>query len=243
MSLFWENRDFAIDVGATRVRVLERDRGVVLDVAVEDLVDESEFPDRGARLAAVCKAALMRAGARTRWVNRIRRLMASVPGGANEGEKRVLEEALCRAGAKRVFLIESPMAAAIGAGESVSNPQASTVVDIGATRIQVAVIAFAGIVVLRETARNERTEVCVEQVADLVRAAISGCLAKERYNLADDIARRGITLTGGGAQTEGLAAALQAALNLPVRVAEDPALATILGTGPVLKELDFIAKK
>lgn len=242
MSLFLKRRDYAIDVGATRVRVLEQGKGVVLDAAVEDLVEVATFHDRGVRLEAVCKEALLRAGARMRFRNGIKRTVATVPGGASDIEKRVVEDALHRAGARKVFLLESPMAAAMGAGEPVSEAKASTVVDIGASRIQVAVISFAGIVVQRESARNEYAEVDVDQVADLVRSVIAGCLAKERYNLADDVARRGVVLTGGGAQAEGLAAAMQKALNLPVRIAEDPSLATILGAGVVLRELDFLER-
>ena len=71
---------------------------------------------------------------------------------------------------------------------------------------------------------------------------ISDCRAKERYNLADDIVECGIVLTGGGAQTPGLADDLQASLNLPVRVAEDPQLAVIKGAGVVLGELDGLRR-
>ena len=51
-----------------------------------------------------------------------------------------------------------------------------------------------------------------------------------------------VLLTGGGALTPGLADAMQSALNLPVRVADDPWLAVILGAGVVLGELDKISR-
>ena len=54
--------------------------------------------------------------------------------------------------------------------------------------------------------------------------------------------RQGVLLTGGGALTPGLADSMQAALNLPVRVADDPRLAVILGAGVVLGELDALAR-
>ena len=79
-------------------------------------------------------------------------------------------------------------------------------------------------------------------MADLVRTVISDCLAKGRYNLVDDIARCGIVLTGGGAQTPGITDALQTALNLPVRIADDPQLAVIKGTGVVLGQLDGLRR-
>ncbi|MBR4259149.1 MAG: rod shape-determining protein, partial [Kiritimatiellae bacterium] len=57
------------------------------------------------------------------------------------------------------------------------------------------------------------------------------------------IVRQGVLLTGGGALTPGLADAMQSALNLPVRVADDPQLAVILGAGVVLGELDALARE
>ncbi len=227
--------DYALDIGSTRVRVFEAGKGVVLDVPVEDLVDEATVPDRGERLAAVCRAAFVRIGARRRFVSRVKRAVLSVPSGIGEVEKRVYEEAARLAGVPELYLIESPMAAAIGAGLAVSKSNASFVVDVGASRIQAAVISLAGIVSVREAARSDKD--LPDRVADLVRAVISDCLAKERYNLADDIVERGVVLTGGGAQTPGLADALQTALNLPVRVAEDPQLAVIQGLVSFLASL------
>ena len=131
------------------------------------------------------------------------------------------------------------MAAAIGGGGPVSKSEAVTVVDIGASRIQAAVISLAGIVAWREAVRAD--EVSPERVGDLVRSVISECIAKGRCNLADDIVRQGVLLTGGGALTPGLADSMQSALNLPVRVADDPQLAVILGAGVVLGELDKLS--
>ena len=239
MTLSLKRTDYALDIGAARVRAFEAGKGVVLDVPVEDLVDVSSIRDRGERLAAVCRAALVRIGARGRFVSRVRRAVLSVPSGIGEVEKRVYEEAARLAGVPESYLIESPMAAAIGGGP-VSKSEAVTVVDIGASRIQAAVISLAGIVAWREAVRAD--EVSPERVEDLVRAVISECIAKGRCNLADDIVRQGVLLTGGGALTPGLADAMQSALNLPVRVADDPRLAVIRGAGVVLGELDALAR-
>ena len=232
--------DFALDIGTKHVRVFEANKGVVLDAPIEDLVDEATFRDRGERLAAVCHAAFVRVGARRRFVSRIKRVLLSVPSGIGEVEKRAYEDAARGAGASVVFLVESPMAAAIGAGCEVSNAKATTVVDIGASHIQAVVISLAGIVAVRETARTEN--VSPDRLADLVRTVISDCLAKGCYNLVDDIARCGIVLTGGGAQTPGITDALQTALNLPVRIADDPQLAVIKGAGVVLGQLDGLRR-
>ncbi len=232
--------DFALDIGTKHVRVFEANKGVVLDAPIEDLVDEATFRDRGERLAAVCHAAFVRVGARRRFVSRIKRVLLSVPSGIGEVEKRTYEDAARGAGASVVFLVESPMAAAIGAGCEVSNAKATTVIDIGASHIQAVVISLAGIVAVRETARTEN--VSPDRLADLVRTVISDCLAKGCYNLVDDIARYGIVLTGGGAQTPGIADALQTALNLPVHIADDPQLAVIEGAGVVLGQLDGLRR-
>ena len=239
MTLSLKRTDYALDIGAARVRAFEAGKGVVLDVPVEDLVDVSSVRDRGERLTAVCRAALVRIGARGRFVSRVRRAVLSVPSGIGEVEKRVYEEAARLAGVPELYLIESPMAAAIGGGGPVSKSEAVTVVDIGASRIQAAVISLAGIVAWREAVRAD--EVSPERVEDLVRSVISECIAKGRCNLADDIVRQGVLLTGGGALTPGLADSMQSALNLPVRVADDPQLAVILGAGVVLGELDKLS--
>ena len=232
--------DYALDIGSTRVRVFEAGKGVVLDVPVEDLVDEASVLDRGERLAAVCRAAFVRVGARRRFVSYVKRVLLSMQSRASEVQKLVYEDAARHAGAPEVILIESPMAAAIGAGLAVSNTNASFVVDVGASRIQAAAISLAGIVSVREAAPSDKD--LPDRVADLVRAVISDCFAKERYNLVDDIVQCGVVLTGGGAQTPGLADALQSALNLPVRAAEDPQLAVIKGAGVVLGELDYLCR-
>jgi len=72
-----------------------------------------------------------------------------VPSGSTAVERRAIEEAAESAGARRVFLIEEPMAAAIGAGLPVTEPTGSMVVDIGGGTTEVAVISLGGIVYSR----------------------------------------------------------------------------------------------
>ena len=59
------------------------------------------------------------------------RVVVGVPSGITEVEERAVEEAIIRAGAKEVYLMEEPMAAAIGAGLDVAEPTGNIVVDIG----------------------------------------------------------------------------------------------------------------
>ena len=74
------------------------------------------------------------------------RMVIAVPSGITEVEKRAVEDAAHAAGAGEVFLIEEPMAAAIGVGLPVSEPVGSMIVDIGGGTCEVAIISLAGIV-------------------------------------------------------------------------------------------------
>ena len=75
------------------------------------------------------------------------RVVVGVPSGITEVEERAVEESVIQAGAKEVYLIEEPMAAAIGAGLDVGEPSGNIVVDIGGGTTEVAVISLGGVVV------------------------------------------------------------------------------------------------
>jgi len=77
------------------------------------------------------------------------RVVICVPSGVTEVEKRAVEEATLQAGAKEAYLIEEPMAAAIGANLPVEEPSGSMIVDIGGGTSEVAVISLGGIVASR----------------------------------------------------------------------------------------------
>ncbi len=74
------------------------------------------------------------------------RIIISVPSGITQVEKRAVRESAESAGAREVYLIEEPMAAAIGAGLPITEPTANMIVDIGGGTTEVAVISLAGIV-------------------------------------------------------------------------------------------------
>jgi rod shape-determining protein MreB len=77
------------------------------------------------------------------------RIIICVPSGITQVEKRAVKESAESAGAREVFLIEEPMAAAIGAGLPITEPTCNMVVDIGGGTTEVAVISLAGIVYSR----------------------------------------------------------------------------------------------
>lgn len=73
-------------------------------------------------------------------------IVICIPKGATAVERRAIQESAESAGARRVFLIEEPMAAAIGAGLPVTEPTGSMIVDIGGGTTEVAILALGGIV-------------------------------------------------------------------------------------------------
>jgi len=75
------------------------------------------------------------------------RVVVCVPSGVTEVEKRAVFEATMQAGARQAYLIEEPMAAAIGAGLPIQEPTGNMVVDVGGGTTEVAVISLGGIVV------------------------------------------------------------------------------------------------
>jgi len=92
------------------------------------------------------------------------RVVIGIPSGVTEVEKRAVHEAALSAGARYAYLVEEPMAAAIGAGLPVSESVGSMVVDIGGGTTEVAVTALGGIVVSRSirVAGDEMDEVIIQ---------------------------------------------------------------------------------
>ncbi|MFT6490814.1 MAG: rod shape-determining protein MreB, partial [Parvibaculaceae bacterium] len=76
-------------------------------------------------------------------------IIVCVPSGSTQVERKAIKDSALEAGARRVFLIEEPMAAAIGAGLPVTEPTGSMVVDIGGGTTEVAVLSLRGIVYAR----------------------------------------------------------------------------------------------
>lgn len=100
------------------------------------------------------------------------RVVIGIPSGVTEVEKRAVEDAATNAGARSAYLIEEPMAAAVGAGLPVHEAAGSMIVDIGGGTSEVAVISLGGIVASRSIriAGDELTE-------DII------AFAKEEFNL------------------------------------------------------------
>lgn len=127
------------------------------------------------------------------------RIMISVPSGITQVEKRAVKESAESAGAREVYLIEEPMAAAIGANLPITEPTANMVVDIGGGTTEVAVISLAGIVYAKSVrvAGDKMDEAILqyikrkhnlaigERTAELIKTTIGNVLPVEPYETMD----------------------------------------------------------
>ena len=170
------NRDIAIDLGTANTLVFVRGTGIVVSEpsvvaineptgAVHAVGDEARrmigrtpasiSAVRPLRHGVIADFAVTEAMLRyfLRRVHRSRfahpEVVMCAPSGITEVEKRAVEEACLAAGARRIYLIEEPIAAAIGAGLDIAEPTGRLVVDVGGGTSEVAVISLGGIVVSR----------------------------------------------------------------------------------------------
>ena len=109
------------------------------------------------------------------------RVVVGVPSGITEVEERAVEEAILQAGAREVYLMEEPMAAAIGANMEIAEPSGNIIVDIGGGTTEVAVISLGGIVVSNSIriAGDELDEEIVNYVKREMNLAIGDTTAEE----------------------------------------------------------------
>lgn len=109
------------------------------------------------------------------------RAVVGVPSGITEVEERAVEEAIIQAGAKEVYLIEEPVAAAIGANMEISEPSGNIIVDIGGGTTEVAVISLGGIVVSNSirVAGDEIDDAIVNYIKKELNLAIGLTTAEE----------------------------------------------------------------
>jgi len=109
------------------------------------------------------------------------RVVVSIPSGVTAVEERAVREAALQAGAKEAYLIEEPMAAAIGAGLPVSEPTGNMIVDIGGGTTEVAIISLGGIVAIKSirVAGDEMDDAIVYHIKRAYNLAIGERTAEE----------------------------------------------------------------
>ena len=173
----WLSKDLAIDLGTANILVAMRGKGVV--IREPSVVSLLKGTDRILAVGAEAKEMLGRAPDTIEVIRPLRngviadfectmamlkyfitkvhrrqrlvrpRLLIGVPSGITQVEKRAVRETGELVGARAVYLIEEPMAAAIGAGLPIAEPIGNMILDIGGGTTEVAVISLAGIVYSR----------------------------------------------------------------------------------------------
>ncbi|HMQ10242.1 MAG TPA: rod shape-determining protein [Oligoflexia bacterium] len=166
VSMDGRKRKKVVAVGKEAKEMLGRTPGSI--VAVRPMKDGviADFEITGAML----KHFIARAHNRNSWVRP--RIIICVPFGITDVERRAVKESATAAGAREVYLIDEPMAAAIGAGLSITEPSGNMIVDIGGGTTEVAVISLSGIVYSQS----------VRMAGDKMEEAITQFL-KRKYNI------------------------------------------------------------
>ena len=233
------------------------------------------------------------------------RVIICVPAGITQVEKRAVMEVTREAGAREAYLIEEPMAAAIGVGVNIFEPEGTMIVDIGGGTSELAVISLGGVVkkssfrtagdkfdgAIVEYVRQKHNLLIGEKTAEEIKVRIGSVVPVEEDvqievsgknllnglpkdiiltsselvetmsslvqeiieeirvvfektppELAADIRRRGIYVTGGGALLKGIDKKISAGLNLKVTIAEDPLNAVINGINTLLENFPTYSK-
>jgi rod shape-determining protein MreB len=174
------------------------------------------------------------------------RLVVCAPSGITEVERRAVEEASLSAGARRVHLIEEPIAAAIGAGLPIAEPVGRMVVDVGGGTSEVAVISMGAIVVSRSVRiggydldddiaahiRNAHVMAIGSQSAEAIKLAV-GSAAALAQELVTTVRGRDL-LTGLPREVELTSSEIRAAIAGPLSEILDSVHATLEATPPEL---------
>ena len=233
------------------------------------------------------------------------RIVICVPSGITAVEKKAVVEATEQAGARAAYIIEEPLAAAIGSNLPIDEPTGSMVVDIGGGTSEVAVISLGGIVAYQSlriggdemdeaiiyylkkennllvgesTAEKMKMEIgsafpleneekmevngrdlvtglpkTIIITSQQVRAALEKTLSdiinalvevldETPPELASDIMKRGILLSGGGALLKGLTERISRETHCPVYLAPDPLAAVALGAGKCIEDFSSLKR-
>lgn len=210
-------RDMAVDLGTANTLVYVRRRGVLLDEPSVVAIDEStgevlavgheakrmigRTPDGISAIRPLKDGVIADFDATEQmlrfFIQRVHRrrylakprMVICVPSGITPVEQRAVKEAGYQAGARRVYIVEEPMAAAIGAGLPVHRATGNMVVDVGGGTTEVAVISLGGIV----------TSLSIRTAGDELDAAIVAWMKKEHALMLGERTAEEVKMTLGSA--------------------------------------------
>ena len=181
------------------------------------------------------------------------RVAVCVPAAITGIESDAVVEAVVAAGARQVYLIDEPIAAALGSGVDITVPDGHMIIDIGGGTTDIAVLSLGGKVKATsvrvagnhyddEILKHVRTKYSIaigQRTAEELKKNVACCPQKKDFHetmeikgrsLAGDIYRNGVMLTGGGALLHGLPEYLSQELKVEVTVSPDPIHCVALGT-------------
>lgn len=146
------------------------------------------------------------------------RVVVGIPSGVTEVERRAVQEAALSAGAREAYLIEEPMAAAIGAGLKVTEPEGRMIVDIGGGTAEIAVISLGGIVLNRSLRiAGDECDEAIIQFVRLKHGLLIGETTAEQVKISVGSAYRfGTTKTNEGAVLQTVVRGRDLATGLPM---------------------------
>ena len=236
--------DVGIDLGDDHARVWVKGKGIVLDEPVDGArrmqmgALKSDEQDAAVKLLKKCLSVVPKSLFGPR-------VFLAVTEDISEVGKTKLLYAVRSAGVREVHLMQSVMAAALGAGLAVTEPVGNMVVNIGKETVDVALIALAG-VVHSACVRHGKRESSPGSDGGIADCAIIDCardfLEHCPPELAADLVAGGITLTGSGALRPGLDKLLANQMGLSIHIADNPTMATIRGLGKYIEVYDeFLA--
>lgn len=177
------------------------------------------------------------------------RMVICIPSGITEVEKRAVKDSAEQAGAKEVYLIPEPMAAAIGIGLNVKEPTGHMIVDIGGGTTEIAVIALSGIVTdqsiriagdefnddILDYMRKQHNMLIGERSAERIKIEVGAALPELDVNAPEDIEIRGKDLMTGIPKTISVSyREVSHALNKSITKIEDAILKALENTPPEL---------